>query len=196
LSFGLLWFLANLLIESTIIPLELIFEHRLYLPSSMLILAVVVLIYGLWESRQQAMRLSWAAVIIVLCLFTWQRNVVWGSEISLWRDVIAKSPNLPRVYQNLGRAYNIDERYQEAFDLFQQADNQEFDEVNIYNSWGKAAFQLGMIERSVELLERAVQLDKYHPESHYNLGVAYGSQGRVAEARREMIMGMGLQQPK
>ncbi|MEK6195728.1 MAG: hypothetical protein N2F24_16055, partial [Deltaproteobacteria bacterium] len=32
-AFGILWFFLNLAIESTVIPLELVFEHRLYLPS-------------------------------------------------------------------------------------------------------------------------------------------------------------------
>ena len=32
-TFGIAWFFLNLVIESTIIPLELVFEHRLYLPS-------------------------------------------------------------------------------------------------------------------------------------------------------------------
>ncbi|MDH3360000.1 MAG: hypothetical protein OEL55_03940, partial [Desulfobulbaceae bacterium] len=33
LSFAILWFLGNLLIESSVIGLEIVFEHRLYLPS-------------------------------------------------------------------------------------------------------------------------------------------------------------------
>lgn len=31
--FALFWFLVNLLVESSIIPLEPVFEHRMYLPS-------------------------------------------------------------------------------------------------------------------------------------------------------------------
>ena len=33
LSFGILWFFGNLVIESSVIGLELVFEHRNYLPS-------------------------------------------------------------------------------------------------------------------------------------------------------------------
>ncbi|MCJ7786033.1 MAG: hypothetical protein MUP41_19040 [Desulfobacterales bacterium] len=33
LSFFILWYFGNLVIESSIIPLEMVFEHRLYLPS-------------------------------------------------------------------------------------------------------------------------------------------------------------------
>ena len=196
LSFGLFWFLANLAIESTIIPLELIFEHRLYLPSTMLILAGVIFLYQLFENKKQMLRLSLIMVTVLLCLFTWQRNKVWSSEINLWADVVKKSPELPRAYDFLGRAYNIEQRYQDAFDVYQSAVRRGIDGVGIYNNWGKAAFNLGKIERAVELLEHAVKLDKKHAESHYNLGVAYGSLGRNAEARREMMRGMQLNQLK
>jgi hypothetical protein len=33
LSFCLLWYFGNLVIESSIFPLEMVFEHRLYLPA-------------------------------------------------------------------------------------------------------------------------------------------------------------------
>ena len=45
LSFCVLWFLGNLVIESSMIGLEIIFEHRLYLPSMFLSLAAVMLFY-------------------------------------------------------------------------------------------------------------------------------------------------------
>jgi hypothetical protein len=33
LSFFILWYFGNLLIESSIFPLEIVYEHRLYLPA-------------------------------------------------------------------------------------------------------------------------------------------------------------------
>ena len=33
LSFFILWYFGNLVIESSIFPLEMVFEHRLYLPA-------------------------------------------------------------------------------------------------------------------------------------------------------------------
>ncbi|MDX1775444.1 MAG: hypothetical protein R3297_02575, partial [Desulfobulbales bacterium] len=47
LSFCLLWFLGNLLIESSIIPLEIIFEHRTYLPAMMLVFLFVFIAFRL-----------------------------------------------------------------------------------------------------------------------------------------------------
>ena len=44
ITFGIVWFFLNLVIESTIIPLELVFEHRLYLPSMGFYLSVAALV--------------------------------------------------------------------------------------------------------------------------------------------------------
>jgi hypothetical protein len=44
-SFCILWFFGNLVIESSTIPLEIIFEHRTYLPSMLVILLLVLFLY-------------------------------------------------------------------------------------------------------------------------------------------------------
>jgi hypothetical protein len=44
-GFALFWFLGNLVIESSVIPLELVFEHRMYMPSMFLVLAGVTWFY-------------------------------------------------------------------------------------------------------------------------------------------------------
>jgi len=54
-AFAIFWFLLNLLIESSIIPLMLIFEHRLYLPSTMVLLAAVF-----WGYRLGRANLAWS----------------------------------------------------------------------------------------------------------------------------------------
>jgi len=46
-SFAIFWFLGNLLIESSVIALEIIFEHRMYMPSMFLFLAGVAWCYRL-----------------------------------------------------------------------------------------------------------------------------------------------------
>ena len=45
-SFCILWFFGNLFIESSFIPLEIIFEHRTYLPSMMLIFLFIIIRYN------------------------------------------------------------------------------------------------------------------------------------------------------
>lgn len=58
-AFGLLWFFAGHLLESTIIPLELVFEHRNYLPSIGILLAIVIMLNRLLS------RVPWPASALV-----------------------------------------------------------------------------------------------------------------------------------
>jgi len=110
-SYCILFFFLNHLIESTVFPLELVFEHRNYIPSMLLFVPVAILIvrgitFFSYKKKMQA----------VFCLFivlifvgqghsTFMRNFVWKTEESLWLDAIDKSPNLPRPHHNLGRYY-------------------------------------------------------------------------------------------
>ncbi|MFC1581960.1 hypothetical protein ACFL4W_00340 [Planctomycetota bacterium] len=48
-SFGIFWYLGNNVIESSILPLELMFEHRMYLPSVWVYAVAIVLLFRLIE---------------------------------------------------------------------------------------------------------------------------------------------------
>ncbi len=52
LAFAILWFLGNLAIESSVIALELMFEHRAYLPTMFIPLALLALAWPLFNSRK------------------------------------------------------------------------------------------------------------------------------------------------
>ncbi len=49
LSFFILWYFGNLLIESSVFPLELVYEHRLYLPSVGPFVLFAILVVKGWE---------------------------------------------------------------------------------------------------------------------------------------------------
>jgi protein O-mannosyl-transferase len=122
-TYGILWFLLNLLIESTIIPLELIFEHRLYFPSVGLILSVTIATYTLSSrfntrlpSREFA-TLSWCIVALLcsaLTLATFERNNVWKDYLTLNRDNVLKAPDNPRAHCNLAVALSKTGEFKEA----------------------------------------------------------------------------------
>jgi hypothetical protein len=61
LSFCILWYFGNLVIESSIFPLEMVFEHRLYLPSiGPFILFGLLVVKGIekWKERWTAKKVS------------------------------------------------------------------------------------------------------------------------------------------
>jgi protein O-mannosyl-transferase len=123
ITYGGAWFLLNLVIESTIVPLELIFEHRLYLPSAGFALVVVcLLVSGL--TRFFANRASRDLVIVSSCVFallfsgltllTFYRNEAWKDSLTIYQDTAQKAPKHPRCHANLAVAYGRAELYEEA----------------------------------------------------------------------------------
>ncbi|NMG44657.1 tetratricopeptide repeat protein [Aromatoleum toluvorans] len=107
-SFFVLWIPVTLLIESTFIPLELVFEHRMYLPS----VGVAGLIaLGLAQAPRRAARLAplaSAAVVLVTAFGIWstqQRLPQWRTEITLLENSTKHAPRSVRVWNELGLKY-------------------------------------------------------------------------------------------
>ena len=111
-SFAILFFFLNHMIESTIINLELIFEHRNYLPSLFLFLPVAVAFIKLldyYQDRKSSMRpvlLSFLILLLVgLGSATYIRNLAWLTEKSLWEDAMHKAPGRARPVYNFAKHY-------------------------------------------------------------------------------------------
>ena len=129
LSFAILFFLMNHLVESTAIGLELVFEHRNYLPSLFLFLPVAVCMRWLldhYASRRPAMAsvLRFFAVMLLIGLGagTYIRNMAWATEKTLWEDAMAKAPNSSRPLHQLAyQYYEKAGQYETALKLYHEA---------------------------------------------------------------------------
>ena len=121
-AFGIFWFFITISAESSIIKIkDLMFEHRLYLPSAgffMALVALGVILKRQLDSRQsplaKALLPCGVCIVILLAFATHARNFVWQDEIRLWQDIVAKSPNKARPHNNLALAYDKQGRYDEA----------------------------------------------------------------------------------
>lgn len=99
-SFCVFWFFGNLVIESSFLPLEMVFEHRAYLPSMAFFLAAAFFLL----KRVKPLSLAATVLALACALFsagTINRNRVWADNLTLWRDVVKKSPNKARGHFNL-----------------------------------------------------------------------------------------------
>ncbi|HEY7816586.1 MAG TPA: tetratricopeptide repeat protein, partial [Vicinamibacteria bacterium] len=112
------WFFGNLAVESTVVPLDLAYEHRVYLPSMMLFLG-----FTAWMLAR--LRIASGATLVLLAgvwsLWTYQRNGVWADPVALWEDNVEKSPGKARVHANLGSAYLVNGRPADARRAFEKA---------------------------------------------------------------------------
>ena len=107
-SFGIAWFFAGHLLESTFIPLELVFEHRNYLPSLGLIIAAVSILSMLlnYLSKLRVLRYILPAIWILALAFTTHiRADYWKNAISLALYDVTKHPESVRTNIYAGLAY-------------------------------------------------------------------------------------------
>jgi len=187
LSFAIFWFLGNLLIESSIIPLEIIFEHRMYLPSTFVIIALVAVVFNLADHKEKRISAVLACITVLLVVFTWQRNGDWKSEVSMWSDVVAKSPNLARAYVNLGKALVKEDRYEEAQGALSRSIILDPDDGNAYLNLAIVSEHQNHIEQALSYSDKALEAGNASPAKiHQVKGLAYAKQGDLVAAIREM----------
>jgi tetratricopeptide (TPR) repeat protein len=185
-GFGIVWFFVALSIESSIIPIhDVIFEHRVYLASAGFLLAAVVLSAEVLGRRPMAAGLAAVLIVVVFAAATYRRNLVWQDELTLWTDVVAKSPNKPRARNNLATAYAKLGRFDEAEAEYLTALRLDPNRSETHNDLGVAYAKQGRLDDAIRQYAEALRLTPTDPSIHYNIGNAYLRQGRVDEAIQE-----------
>jgi tetratricopeptide (TPR) repeat protein len=119
-AYAILFFLLNHVIESSFIPVELVFEHRNYLPAVFIFLMIaigMVLLIDYFAYHKGIQFLTVACIIVLIAAqghTVYYRNGHWIDELSLWQDNAKKSPGLHRPHHNLGKALLVAGRFDEA----------------------------------------------------------------------------------
>jgi protein O-mannosyl-transferase len=177
ISFCILWFFINLSIESSVIGLELIFEHRLYLPMFGIALLFSYLLFSLLSGKPRLLAACGIALIILLGTGTYARNKVWANDLLLWSDVVTKNPDSYRAHINLGLAFNLRGNKSEALKYFGYALSLKPNSSIAHNNLGTVLRELGQLDKSILHYYQALKYKPGYAEAHYNLGIAYSDQG-------------------
>ena len=183
-AFAVLWFLGTLAVESSFIGLDLMFEHRTYLPSVFPFIAVTC---GLLQyiRPQWLARTTLILLIAVSGFWTWQRNAVWADEVRFWQDAIQKAPQSIRPYNNLGIALAFKGRFQEGIDACLKSialSSPITDTSNAYTNVCRMYHDLKNNKAAIEYGLRAIQINPDLAEAHLNLGKALLAENRMDEA--------------
>jgi len=112
-------------------------------------------------------------IISALSVMTYQRNLVWNDEVSLWTDNISKTPLLARPYSNLGKEYLDKMILDKALSYCRRAVNIEPDFADAHLNLGSVYILLRDQKAAVNEIKKAIDLDPYRPEFYINLGRAY-----------------------
>lgn len=166
LSFAILFFFLNHALEAGPLHLELMYEHRNYLPSVGFVLGTLLAANHLLERFSVGARGRLALALAVTALLgtaTLQRNTVWRDHLSFWSDAVAKSPNKGRTHANLAAA------------LAEQGQQLYPEDM----AGARAAY-----EEALRHIQRAVALDPETVTNHLALGNAHLALGQAREAIR------------
>jgi hypothetical protein len=176
-SFAVLWYFGNLFIESSFMPLELIFEHRSYIPSMYPILAVTVLAAKFIRMDKLKIAIS-CLLIVVLSFWTFERSRAWGDDELLNRDNVAKAPNKSRMYTNLANVLikkgNLDEALENYYTALRLNPNDEKAYLGIGNTLNyQSKYDEAIKNFNLALIKNAGAYKIVTFQAYFGLGFAH-----------------------
>lgn len=180
-AFCILWWFTNLIIESSIIGLEIIFEHRMYLPSMFIMIIPVSLLVRFLKPKKMAV-LVMVFILAICSVWTYQRNGIWADDETLWMDAVSKSPQKARPNNNLGYALSNKGRYDAAIEYYQKALVLNPSFTDAYINLGAAFFEKKDFRQAIAALKKALTLKPDSVKAHINLGTIFMQMGVRADA--------------
>lgn len=165
LAFGLSWFMLALVPTSVYVLGEVENDHRMFSPFVGLVVAAPWTVALILRNRP-ATRPILRFAVPMLCVLelgamfigTVQRNVIWGTEQSLWHDVTIKSPMNPRGWLNYGNALLLGKKYDEAGTALNRARELSPNHGLVILNLGVVNWKTGHLSEAEDYIKRA--LDK------------------------------------
>ena len=184
-AFGIFWFFLILSVESSVLPIgEIMVEYRVYLPAAGFLICAVVLVFSCTHRVKVIFPLL-LALVLGLSAVAYVRNAVWKTDISLWEDVIRKSPGKARGHFNLGLNYRNAGHLEEAIEQFMLTVEYSPSYRDAYNELGVAYGKNGELVNSILVFEKAIDRWPDYIFAQYNLGKAYHESGKIDLAERQ-----------
>ena len=185
--FAVGWFFVNLGPTSGITPINAqLYEHWLYLA---ILGPITFVVYYLDIFKNRYNKTGKIFVISILIFFvsffsilSAKRNIIWGSPIRFFEDILKYEPDGARINNNLGNLYYDKGDIAKAEDYYWKS-------VSIEDNFPQPHFNLGSILQSrndirgaIVEFEKAIEIDPNFPYAYQNLAVIYAGQGDLVKA--------------
>jgi protein O-mannosyl-transferase len=180
-SYGWFVFLVLLAPTSSFVPIhDPMAERRLYLPFVGLLLITLEFLRRSKASRSTFVG-ALALLLVIEGALTYQRNLLWGSEIAIWKDTVSKSPRKLRPRFQLAFADFQAGACNDSVDEFGKAAALEPPTWDLLLDWSLAYDCAGNSQQAIAKLEQAAA---QHPSAHVysQIGKEYGKIGKYPEA--------------
>jgi hypothetical protein len=169
-AFALTWFLVGHSMESSVLPLELVFEHRNYLPMVGLLLGVTCWATSLLSPLSSKTGASLGIIVVVgLAILTAERSYAWSSNLSFAQMEASNHPLSSRAQYEAGRAILIagigdrQKAEEAALPYFERSMRMDPEQINSIIAWLVARARLGQVQPSdIQLLAQQLRSNP-HP---------------------------------
>lgn len=192
LSFAVFWFFGNLVIESTFLNLELMFEHRTYLPSVFVIVALTAYVWRVIRPGRIAVGVL-VGVLCVCAVWTVQRNSLWRDPVAFWEDSAAKSPGKARPFINLSTVYRQSGYLDKAVAAAKEAVRLDPRFVNGFVALGTAYLDKREFDLAIRAFREALDRMPDYASVYNSLARAYLAKGMKREAEAALRENLKLQ---
>jgi tetratricopeptide (TPR) repeat protein len=183
-AFSIAWFLITLIPVLHLFPtIPIIADRYAYLPSF-----GFCLLLALTARRLQGSSLLFVAVppVILLGVFSWQQNLVWKNEKTLWENTLIVSPRSTTALAELGRIFFSEEKnIPKAMEMYRRASEVDPADPSFDIFQGHLFMMKKDFTAAVTAFSRAVEKDRGNIEAAVNLGRAYQSAGNIELAREQ-----------
>ncbi len=189
---AIIWYLTGHLMESTVLPLELAFAHRSYLPAALLPLPLVLLAERGAARLKRPMLLIAAMLLPLLVLLaagTRHRAWEYGDEERFLTVSIRKTPRAVLPYVSLSYFYLDQGRPREALAVTVEglsrasfADDRASVGPDLLVNRGLACERLGDIEQAIAWVRRGLERQPADIDYRFNLAVLLTRTGDNTEA--------------
>ncbi len=191
ITFGLLFFLVNLLLVLQLITVggAIMAERYTYIPYIGLFFMLGMGIYSLEKSAKGRKLTSFSLALtgllaLIFLYLNHQQAKVWKDGETLWTQAIASFP-VDRTYANRADHFKKTKQAEKALADFNKALEIKGPDANYLISRGSLLFDMKRFQAALNDFTQALTLDPSSAEkaqAYANIGSVYGSQGQNDEA--------------
>jgi Tfp pilus assembly protein PilF len=188
---GWLWFLGTLVPVIGLVQVggQIMADRYFYIPSIGLFIALVFGLADIARSWRVALSFSAAiagAVLLVLAALTNAQIQRWHDSFSLFEHTLAITPPNLRIEYNLGLAFAVSDRYDEAAAHFEKVLQIDPNYYNGLVAMGVTRAHQGRVPEGIEYFQAAIRSQPEMPTAHVQLAHALWKENRDQEGLEEM----------
>jgi Flp pilus assembly protein TadD len=139
----------------------------------------------------------WLLIIGVLTAAAYARNSIYRTHVTLWADIVKRSPEKRRAHENYGQALSTagslspdsataTQYYEQALRQFQTVlalkDDGSVPPRDLYREIGVVHFRMGKFDDAIAAWQTGLRFAPNDPSLSNNLSIAYMQRGRFDDA--------------